>query len=60
MSTAMVQDLLDQFRRTFGMLTETIQRFDDDQWRKGPNTMHHHGALTLLSVYHGNKGGSWK
>jgi hypothetical protein len=23
------------------------------------HTMHHHGALTLLSVYHGNEGGSW-
>jgi hypothetical protein len=23
------------------------------------HTMHHHGALTLLSVYHGNQGGSW-
>lgn len=23
------------------------------------HTMHHHGALTLLSIYHGNQGGSW-
>jgi hypothetical protein len=23
------------------------------------HTMHHHGALTLLSIYHGNEGGSW-
>jgi hypothetical protein len=23
------------------------------------HTMHHHGALTLLSVHHGNQGGSW-
>jgi hypothetical protein len=23
------------------------------------HTMHHHGALTLLSVHHGNRGGSW-
>ena len=23
------------------------------------HTMHHHGALTLLSVHMGNRGGSW-
>lgn len=23
------------------------------------HTMHHHGALTLLSIHHGNQGGSW-
>ena len=23
------------------------------------HTMHHHGALTLLSIHHGNEGGSW-
>jgi hypothetical protein len=24
------------------------------------HTMHHHGALTLLSIHHGNVGGSWE
>ncbi len=24
------------------------------------HTMHHHGSLTLLSIYHGNVGGSWE
>ena len=24
------------------------------------HTMHHHGALTLLSIYHKNEGGSWE
>jgi hypothetical protein len=23
------------------------------------HTMHHHGALTLLSIHFGNQGGSW-
>ena len=23
------------------------------------HTMHHHGALTVLSIHHGNEGGSW-
>jgi DinB superfamily len=24
------------------------------------HTMHHHGSLTLLSIHHGNAGGSWE
>lgn len=24
------------------------------------HTMHHHGELAVLSIYHGNKGGSWE
>lgn len=32
-----VHDLIDQFQRTFRMLYEEIERFDDRQWTTGPD-----------------------
>ncbi len=35
MNREAVCDLVDQYQRSFHMLTEEIQRFDDEQWVKG-------------------------
>jgi hypothetical protein len=66
-----LQDIEVRIERELSSLTDTdlAQPHDADkrhaETRLGHyvyalrHTMHHHGALTLLSVYHSNEGGSW-
>jgi hypothetical protein len=37
MSQEIVSDLLDQYRRSFRMLYAETERFNDEQWGKGPS-----------------------
>jgi uncharacterized damage-inducible protein DinB len=66
-----LQDLEDRIVRELSSLTDAGLTAPHDREKRHTetrlghyvyalrHTMHHHGALTLLSIYHGNAGGSW-
>jgi hypothetical protein len=66
-----LDDLEDRIERELSALTDADLAEPHDAERRHAetrlghyvyalrHTMHHHGALTLLSVHHGNEGGSW-
>jgi uncharacterized damage-inducible protein DinB len=66
-----LQDLEDRIVRELSSFADTGLTTPHDKERRHAktrlghyvyalrHTMHHHGALTLLSIYHGNEGGSW-
>ena len=50
----------DKLAGFFGMAPERAPRWRPSVHRaRTSHTMHHHGELAMLSVYHGNEGGSW-
>ena len=68
---AYLEDLETRIARELSSLTDDQLTAPHDEQRRHAetrlghyiyalrHTMHHHGALTLLSVYHGNRVGSW-
>jgi hypothetical protein len=51
MSKAMVNDLIDQYQRSFKMLIEEISRFDDRQWLTGLADPDHFQVPVVLAMH---------
>ena len=51
MAKAMVNDLIDQYQRSFKMLTEEINRFDDRQWLNGLADPDHFQTPVVLAMH---------
>jgi DinB superfamily len=51
MSKAMVNDLIDQYQRSFKMLTEEISRFDERQWLTGLADPDHFQTPVVLAMH---------